>query len=301
MKISIVIPTRNGIETLPEVLDAIASQELTSDCELVAIDSGSTDGTTELLRKRADRLLEIVPEAFNHGLTRNQAIAECRGELVVLLVQDAIPASPSWLSELTAPLLHDRSLAGTFARQLPRPDAGRLTRWALSGWVGAQEQPWLHAVDDRASFLARSPVERYLTCVFDNVCSCIRRSVWHRHPFPATPIAEDVEWARTVLLAGYRLAYVPSAMVVHSHERSLRYELIRTFQVHHRLRHLFELRTIPSFGHLLRAWLSTTAAHLACLYRHQGPRPGPATILRALGLAIVWPAGQYLGARKQSS
>lgn len=300
MKISIVIPTRNGIETLPEVLDAIASQELAGACELVAIDSGSTDGTSELLRKRADRLLEIAPEAFNHGLTRNQAIAECRGELVVLLVQDAIPASPSWLSELTAPLHHERSLAGTFARQLPRPDAERLTRWALSGWVGAQEQPWLHAVEDRASFLAQSPVERYLTCVFDNVCSCIRRSVWDRHPFPATPIAEDVEWARTVLLAGYQLAYVPSAMVVHSHERSLRYELVRTFQVHRRLRHLFELRTIPSLGHLLRAWLSTTAAHLASLYHHEGPRPGPAAILRALGLAIVWPAGQYLGARHQS-
>ncbi len=57
-------------------------------------------------------------------------------------------------------------------------------------------------------FARLSPLERLALCTFDNVCSCIRRSVWRVHPFPEAPIAEDVEWAREVLVAGYRLAYV---------------------------------------------------------------------------------------------
>ena len=56
--------------------------------------------------------------------------------------------------------------------------------------------------------------------VVDNVCAAIRRSVWTAIPFRSTPIAEDVEWGREVLLAGHGLAYVPDAVVEHSHDRS---------------------------------------------------------------------------------
>jgi rhamnosyltransferase len=292
-----VIPTRNGAATIATVLDAVAGQHRDGSLEVVAIDSGSTDGTAELLCDRVDRLIEIEPEEFNHGLTRNRAIAEASGEQVILLVQDAVPASPAWLQHLVDPLRRDASLAGTFARQLPHPDASRLTRWALSGWIGAQAEPRISAIGDYQTYEARPPMERYLTCVFDNVCSCVQRSVWEQHPFRRTPIAEDIEWAQEVLMAGYRIAYTPQATVLHSHERSLRYELVRTYQTHHRLNELFELRTVPSLRHLIRAWLATVAAHISCLRHGSGPHPGPVEVLRAIGLALVWPAGQYLGAR----
>src|SRR5256885_445805 len=79
------------------------------------------------------------------------------------------------------------------------------------------------------------------------------RSIWERPPFGSTPIAEDLEWAREVLLAGHRLAYVPRAVVVHSHDRSARYELARTYLLHRRLFELFQLRTIPDVPSLARA------------------------------------------------
>jgi rhamnosyltransferase len=292
-----VIPTRNGAATIANLLDAVTQQSLDGSLEVVAIDSGSTDGTAELLRGRVDRLIEIAPDAFDHGLTRNRAIAESSGDQVILLVQDAVPASPACLQHLVEPLRRDRSLAGTFARQLPHPSASRLTRRALSGWIGAQAEPRISAIDDHQAYAAMSPMERYLICVFDNVCSCIQRSVWEQHRFPRTPIAEDIEWAQEVLIAGYRIAYTPQATVRHSHERSLRYELARTYQTHQRLYQLFELRTVPSLRHLTRAWLATIATHISCLREGPGPSPGPAEVLRALGLAMVWPAGQYLGAR----
>jgi rhamnosyltransferase len=295
--VSIVIPTRNGAATIARLLDAVTQQDWLGRPEVVAIDSGSTDGTVELLRGRVDQLIEIEPDSFNHGVTRNRAIAESRGEQVILLVQDAIPASPDWLRHLVDPLRRDPSLAGTFARQLPHPDASRLTRWALSGWTGARSEPWISAIDDHQAYTAMPPMERYLSCVFDNVCSCVQRSVWQEHPFPCTPIAEDIEWAQEVLLSGYRLAYTPQATVLHSHDRSLRYELARTYQTHQRLYQLFGLRTVPSLKHLMRAWPATIKAHLSCLRNGPGPRPGPAGVLRALGLALVWPVGQYLGVR----
>src|SRR5262249_45025827 len=119
----------------------------------------------------------------------------------------------------------------------------------------------------------------------DNVCACIRRSVWRAHPFQSTPIAEDLEWARDVLLSGGRLAYVPEATVVHSHDRSARYEFLRTYVLHRRLYQLFGLRLIPTLPALVRAVGSTLAVHIRC------DRSG-----RSVGLALAWPVGQYLGA-----
>lgn len=296
-QVSIVIPTCNGASTLPELLDGIAAQVTAVTWETVAVDSESGDGTVTLLDGRVDRLIRIAREEFDHGLARNLAIRHSSGELVVLIVQDAVPASRRWLEELTDPLRKDPALAGTFARQLPRAGASRLTRRALSRWVASREIPHRGQVRDRAAFLALSPMARFELCAFDNVCSCIRRSVWERHPFPAAPFAEDLEWAREVLLAGHALAFAPNAAVVHSHERSLRHELARTRLAHRRLFELFELRTIPTARHLARALAVTLVDHLGCLLSEPGPRPGARDLLRALGLAVVWPVGQFLGAR----
>jgi rhamnosyltransferase len=294
--VSIVLLTRNGSATLPAVLDGIAAQEAAFPFEVVAIDSGSSDGSAELLARRVDRLIRIPPDQFNHGLTRNLGIRHARGDLVVLLVQDAVPASARWLAELTRPLRDDPRLAGSYARQIVRPDASAITRHHLGNWIATATTPRTTFV--RPDQFARLPPgERFLACVFDDVCSCVRRSAWERFPFPATAIAEDLEWARDVLLAGYGLAYVPEAAVLHSHERSARYEFKRTLLVHQRLRALFGFRLVPTPVHLAGAVALTLATHARLLLRGPtGPRPWPAEAARGLALAVLWPLGQYLGA-----
>lgn len=295
--VSIVIPTRNGGPTLVELLDALERQDTEFAYETVAVDSGSADGTRELLARRADRVVDVPAAEFNHGTTRNLGVEAARGDLVVLLVQDAVPSSPGWLAALTAPFATDERLAGTFARQLPRPGASGITRHALARWVAAGDEPYTASVESPEAFQALAPGERFRLSVFDNVCSCLRRDVWRRHPFRPTPIAEDVEWSKEVLLAGYRLAYVPAAAVAHSHERSAFHELRRTYLVHRRLYELFEMRTVPTPGSLLISLQSTLADHLRCLARGEGPRPGPAEVTRTIALAFAWPLGQYLGGR----
>jgi glycosyltransferase involved in cell wall biosynthesis len=293
MKVSIVMPTRNGAGTLPAVLDSIARQRVDFPFEIIAVDSASNDGTADLLRGRVDHLIGIPAGAFDHGLTRNLGIERAGGDLVVLIVQDALPSSDSWLAALTAPLLADDRVAGAFARQLPRPDASAVTRYYLSRWVASSDTVRIIEVADRAELEALDPMAQVERCAFDNVCSCIRRSIWTEHPFRQTPIGEDIEWAREVLLAGYRLAYVPAAAVVHSHDRPARYEFARTYVLHRRLYELFRLRTIPTLPLLARAIASSLAIHLRCQKQERGGVPAGG---RAIALAFAWPLGQYLGA-----
>jgi rhamnosyltransferase len=282
--VSIVIPTRNGMDTLPGVIEAIAKQRVPFTIETLAVDSGSSDGTLEFLRARIDKVLTIPPQEFDHGRTRNLGIEHARGELVVLLVQDAQPASEDWLAALVAPLAADPAVAGAFARQLPRERASRLTRHYLLQWIGASTQARAVRVASTAAFEALPPLDRLDRCTFDNVCSCVRRSVWREYPFVETPIAEDVAWAKTVLLAGHTLAFAPASMVIHSHERPARYELARTYVLHRRLYDLFGVRTIPSLSALARSVAASLALHMRV-------EPGA----RGLLLAVAWPLGQYLG------
>ena len=301
-RVSVLLLTRNGAATLPSVLAAVRSQEVPFPFELVAVDSGSDDGTVELLRSQADRLIEIRAEDFNHGTTRNVGVEACAAPIVVLLVQDAEPVSADWLARLVEPLLAGdsaeggpvRPLAGTYARQVPRPDASPVARAYLSRYAAAASAPRRQSIADRAAFDALTPGGRLAVCTFDNVCSCIRREVWERHPFAAAPIAEDLAWAREVMLAGYDLAYVPDAAVVHSHDRSAGYELKRTYLVHQQLRRLFGLAAIPSAAHLARAIAVSAVAHAR--WTLGGPFPTGVRLSRlprALAFAIAMPLGQY--------
>ena len=293
--VSVVIPTRNGGRMLERLLDAIAVQEGSIVPEIVAIDSGSTDGTVELLRSRGATVLQVAPHSFNHGVSRNDALARASAELAVLIVQDAVPASRQWLRALIQPLLDDDKVAGSFARQQPWPDASRLTVHHLTQWRGAQLEPRVTGPLTPDVFAAMPPSARHLACVFDNVCSCVRLSAWRQRPFRRTRIAEDLEWALEVMFQGFRIAYAPAAAVWHSHERSAAYEFRRTYLVHQRLQSLFGLSTVPSLGALVRAVGSSVPLHVRVAAREGRGRPR--AVARAAALAVAWPLGQYLGAR----
>lgn len=291
--VSIVVPTRNGASTLPALFDALASQQDSAARELIVVDSGSTDGTLDLARAAADHVIEIAPHRFNHGTARNVGIGRAAGRFVVLTVQDARPLTRDWLTHLLAPLRQDPAVAGTFARQVTRPEASAVTRAQLAHWIASQTTPRVVTLAPD-TFAQLSPADRLARCAFDNVCSAIRRAVWEIAPFQPTPIAEDLEWSRNVLLSGHAIAYTPDAVVEHSHDRGARYELARTWVLHQQLLRLFGLRAVPTAGALAASVISTVRAHRQ-LTVAEGVRAGSAGWRRAIGLGIAWPLGQYLG------
>ncbi len=82
--ISIVIPVKDGISTIKQCLDAIFAQTLIDQTEVIIIDSGSTDGTLDIINLYPVRLYQIPPGTFNHGATRNYGVSLTKGEFVVI-------------------------------------------------------------------------------------------------------------------------------------------------------------------------------------------------------------------------
>jgi rhamnosyltransferase len=228
MKVSIVIPTLNAGPLFKEVLEAVRGQEFPGQVELLIVDSMSGDGTAELGRKYADIFLQVERSEFNHGETRNLAVAKAGGELVALLVQDATPADKHWLKKL-ADNFSDPRVAGAYSRQIPRPDCNPLLKSRLELWGAGQKLKKVQELKAAGEMNPRQIVESYS---FDNVSSMIRRPVWERIPFRRRKFAEDILWAKEVLEAGWKIVFEPASMVVHSHNKSLWYEFRRVYLDH---------------------------------------------------------------------
>jgi rhamnosyltransferase len=219
--ISVIIPVKDGGEGLRRCLDAIARQQTDEPVETLVVDSGSRDGSAELARARGAHVLVVEPTEFGHGSTRNRAAGEARGELLVFTTQDAYAADEHWLERLCGALRSDQRLAGVYGRQIPHANASPPERFFLNFLYGTRSRVQT-AVD---------PGELSLeTTLFSNVNSAIRREVWEKHPFADDLFfAEDQDWSRRVLLAGYRIRYEPEAPVHHSHAYTVKTAFRRFF------------------------------------------------------------------------
>ena len=217
------MPTWQGMEFLERVLDALAAQRIDAPWDFLAIDSGSTDGTWELLGERAKtfpvplRRERIHGVEFDHGDTRNLLAARARGELLVFLTQDAIPGSPDWLATLVGNF-EDPAVGAAYCRNVPRPDAEVLTKIFSAGDPGYAEGRRETVLPPAEEYAAMGPHERRLLYNFNDVASAFRRELWERHPFPRTPFGEDILMARAFLEAGFKVVYDDVAVVEHSHD-----------------------------------------------------------------------------------
>src|SRR5689334_1039468 len=94
--ISVVVPVKDGAPWLDSCIKGIMQQTLFAKTEIIAIDSGSTDGSLDILKKYPVKVVSIKPAEFNHGLTRNYALQFCKGTYVVMTVQDATATDDKW-------------------------------------------------------------------------------------------------------------------------------------------------------------------------------------------------------------
>lgn len=297
MRISLVIPTLNAGPLLDEVLAAVRAQKSPAFDELVAVDSGSRDGTVERLQRAGFRVIPIDKRTFDHGRTRDLGIAQTTGDIVVLMVQDATPQGADWLGRMVEPFA-DPQVAGVWCRQIPRPGCQPALDRRIRGWPGWGEGVTVKRLPAGKRLADLPPFEQLMLCAFDNVASAIRRSAWQRFPLGPRRFGEDVWFGKRAIEAGLALAHQGGAVVMHSHDRSAWAEGKRTFCDHRNLYALFGLHGIPTRAGVEGAIEHATVEHCDYVRSLGLPADQEAKALRWTEEYVKWQCwGQYLGAR----
>jgi rhamnosyltransferase len=297
--VSVVIPTFNGGPLFHEVLEKLRTQRFANPIELLIIDSGSNDQTLQAAQQAGAKVLQIPSHDFDHGLTRNRGIDASAGDLIILMTQDAVPADNHLIARLAA-AFDDPRVGGAFARQLPRPEHDVLVARNIRSWIAGSPTPRVSDITDRTHYDHLSPLDKFMFCVFDNVCSAVRREAWRNIPFHQNAFGEDIEWSRRALEAGWKIAYQPQAAVIHSHDRSALYEYKRTYMCHQTLRRLFNVRTIPTAGRVPGCLWRSITSDMAYVLRHEKRLAQKLSLLAKIpGLSFGSVLGQYCGARDQ--
>ena len=86
--VSVVIPTYNRCQFLPQAVDSVLSQTL-RDLEIIVVDDGSTDGTAETVRERYGTSIRYIrQENQGRSKARNVGMEMATGKYIALLDSD---------------------------------------------------------------------------------------------------------------------------------------------------------------------------------------------------------------------
>ena len=197
--VSIIMRSYNEAWALRETLPALAAQDYRN-WELIVIDSGSTDGSQELLRAANPRhFVQITPQEYNPSRVMNRGMKLAAADTCLFLNADATPQGPNWLRPLAA-ALQDPRVAAVFGRQIPRPDCEAVFACDYDRCFGPNRESakWEH--------------------FFSMVSSGLRKDVWAKRGFREDlQYAEDDEYTRWCKSHGYEVRYVPESVAMHSH------------------------------------------------------------------------------------
>jgi len=209
--VSIILRSYNEAWALKGTLPAIAAQDF-KNWELIVIDSGSTDGSQELIRAaQPAHFVQITPKEYNPSRVMNHGMRLAQSEFGIFLNADATPQGSNWLRPLVTALQNPKT-AACFGRQIPRPDCQAVFANDYDRCFGPNRESarWDH--------------------FFSMVSSGLRKDVWARRGFREDlQYAEDDEYTRWCKAQGYGIAYVPESVVMHSHNYTPEQSYKRSF------------------------------------------------------------------------
>ncbi len=169
-RLAVIIRFKNSAATLPDVLAALRCQTVQPDL-IVAVDSGSSDGSADLLRSVGATILNWT-EPYHHSRVLNHAISRCPAELILVLSSHTVLESADAIEQLTAAMTDPRTVCAS-----GKWDDDRF-------YTDAIDWSELHAKGLKFG------------SIYSNSMGMIRRSRWEELRFDeAVPTMEDAAWA----------------------------------------------------------------------------------------------------------
>ncbi len=209
-QISVIVLNYNGKKFLEPCLASLISQTF-QDFEIILVDNGSTDGSTDFVRQHFPSVT-ILETGKNLGFAggSNRGISCATGEFILTLNNDTI-ADPRFLEEIIKPVIRDSQI-GMCAPRMLLPD-GRMYSAGITIFRNG-------SAVDRGIFEPDSGLYDMEEEVFG---PCAGAALYRRSMLDGIGLfdedfflyMEDVDLAFRARFYGWKCVYVPAARVVH--------------------------------------------------------------------------------------
>ena len=223
--VSVIIPTKNAGSEFKFFLSMLREQKGFKNIEIVVVDSGSTDETIKTAREYGAKIIEIPQEKFSHSYSRNLGVKNALGKYLFFTVQDALPPSSLFLYELLS-VLKDNDVAAVSCAEFPRADADLFYCMLFRMHYKFLE------VDKNDRIMSMPKTGTHINLrrngQLSDLACLISRKIFlkykHRYDY-----AEDLDLGIRLIKDGYKLAFLNSVRIIHSHNRPPYYFLKRAY------------------------------------------------------------------------
>ncbi|MGH9343695.1 MAG: glycosyltransferase [Terriglobia bacterium] len=212
--VSIVIPTFNGAKRIGRCLESLLDQTGGRNAEILVVDDGSRDDIGAVVAGFSG--VKLVSQS-NAGpaAARNHGAREAAGDIIIFTDDDCEPA-PGWLDAMLKPF-DDPEIVGVKGAYRTRQ------RPLIARFVQAE-------YEDRYRLMARSAEIDFI----DTYSAAFRRERFlemngYDTDFPVA-CAEDIELSYRMSARGWKMKFVPDAIVFHQHPESLAWYLKKKFK-----------------------------------------------------------------------
>jgi len=218
--VSIIIPTRNGLDHLRPCLESLFERTRYPRFEVLVVDNQSDEpATLAFLEAQSVRHgVHVIPfdKPFNYSAINNLAVSQASGELICLLNNDTEVISPDWLDEMVAQLLRER--VGAVGAKLYYSD-GRVQHGGDAvGPGGCADHLHSRLAADDPGYCQRALCAQELSAV-TAACLLTRKTLFlelgglDEHNLPVA--FNDVDYCLRVREAGWQVVWTPHAELYH--------------------------------------------------------------------------------------
>jgi GT2 family glycosyltransferase len=178
--VSIIIPTRNGLDLLRQCVDSIVQRSSYTAFEIVIVDNGSDDPACLAWMRQAaqDPRISVRRDdsPFNFSALNNAAVAEARGEFIALVNNDIEVITPGWLEEMVS--LAARPGIGAVGARLWYSDGTLQHGGVITGIGGGAGHAHKRLRRDQPGMMGRAQRLQALSAV-TAACLVVRREAYN--------------------------------------------------------------------------------------------------------------------------